>query len=148
MDSLLRMRAPDGLLGFLAARFLFKGYQVSEWGGARRGAGRPKGGTSQKTREIAMRAAAEGITPLEVMVQTMREFWEAGDKSAAAAIAKDAAPYMHPRLQSTEAKVTSDVTINDSADRPPRETRDEWMARRRRELAGQLQAMPVAGNAD
>lgn len=117
-------------------------------GGARPNCGRKPGGSNAKTRELAMRVAAEGITPIEVMVNTMRELWLSGDKVAASAIAKDAAPYMHPRLQSTEARVTSDVTIQDSADRPPRETRDEWLARRRRELAGQLQSMPVAGTAD
>lgn len=48
-------------------------------------------------------AAAAGITPLEVMIQTMRKLWNDGDQMAACAIAKDAAPYMHPRLANIEA---------------------------------------------
>ncbi|MGO8867340.1 MAG: hypothetical protein ACLQME_12630 [Alphaproteobacteria bacterium] len=43
---------------------------------------------------------AAGITPLEVMLKTMRMFWRKGEREKAAAIAKDAAPYVHPRLSS------------------------------------------------
>lgn len=91
-------------------------------GGARKGAGRKAGSITTKTREIADRAMAEGITPLEVMLQSMRRCWDdaesfqakvaGGDKDAAlvvmgarqaaCAIAKDAAPYVHPRLAAVE----------------------------------------------
>jgi hypothetical protein len=71
-------------------------------GGARQGAGRKPGGKNRKSREIADRAAAEGITPLEVMLHTMRAHYEAGDFDAASAVAKDAAPYVHPRLAAVE----------------------------------------------
>jgi hypothetical protein len=71
-------------------------------GGKRQGAGRKKGATAVKTREIADRAMAEGITPLEVMLGAMRCAWENGDKEKAASHAKDAAPYMHPRLAAIE----------------------------------------------
>jgi hypothetical protein len=67
-------------------------------GGARPGAGRKPGGRNKKTREIADRAAAEGITPLEVMLEAMRFHYFHDELDEAAAIAKDAAPYMHPRL--------------------------------------------------
>ena len=67
-------------------------------GGARSGAGRKRGSVTRKTTEIAQRAAAEGITPLEVILTAMRKRVEASDWAGAAAIAKDAAPYMHPRL--------------------------------------------------
>lgn len=118
-------------------------------GGARAGAGRKAGGSNAKTRAIAMQAAAEGITPLEVMVNTMRHLWGEGKILAASAVAKDAAPYMHPRLQSTEFKGHAEVTVTDSgADRPPRESRDEWIARRGREMAANLSAMAPAGSAD
>jgi hypothetical protein len=36
------------------------------------------------------------------MLETMREHWEGGRKSEACAIAKDAAPYMHGRIQTIE----------------------------------------------
>jgi hypothetical protein len=45
---------------------------------------------------------AEGITPLEVMLRAMRAAWEAGDMPTAVTRAKDAAPYVHPRLAATE----------------------------------------------
>jgi hypothetical protein len=83
-------------------------------GGRRPGAGRKPGSANKKTREIADKAAAEGITPLEVQIETMRALWaEANQGNAldldkaerACAIAKDAAPYIHPRLSSIEASV-------------------------------------------
>jgi hypothetical protein len=71
-------------------------------GGAREGAGRPKGATTKRSREIADRAALAGVMPLEIVLQAMRLYWEAGNHDKAAAIAKDAAPYMHPRLTSVD----------------------------------------------
>lgn len=46
-------------------------------GGRREGAGRPAGAVAKRTREIADRAAAEGKTPLEVMLDNMRHFQQA-----------------------------------------------------------------------
>ena len=70
-------------------------------GGFREGAGRPKGAKSEMTKQreaIAAKALDEGITPLEVMLTTMRSLYEEGDHVAACSIAKDAAPYIHPKL--------------------------------------------------
>lgn len=67
-------------------------------GGARPGAGRPPGSRNKKTRERLELAAQEGITPLEVMLEAMRFHYFHDELDEAAAIAKDAAPYMHPRL--------------------------------------------------
>jgi hypothetical protein len=67
-------------------------------GGARPGAGRKKGTANRKSREIANRAFADGVTPLEVMLAVMRKHYAAEDLDKAVAVAKDAAPYMHPRL--------------------------------------------------
>lgn len=68
--------------------------------------GRPPGTANVKTREIADKAIAEGISPLEVMLEAMRKAHELAkvtndpdDWSLAAGFAKDAAPYIHPRLQ-------------------------------------------------
>lgn len=101
----------------------------SSHGGARKNAGRPAGAAARKTREIADKAAEEGITPLEVMLKTMRALMDRaeaiskeipvpGEKQVvsplemmveASSIAKDAAPYMHAKLSSVEmnAKVTT-----------------------------------------
>lgn len=69
-------------------------------GGARPGAGRPKGSKSQKTREIADRAAALGITPLEFLLQRMRD--EAAPMEDRVEAAKSCLPYIHPRLAAVE----------------------------------------------
>lgn len=71
-------------------------------GGKREGAGRKPGTANLKTREIANKALQEGITPLEVMLAAMRKAYDAGDMKEAATFAKDAAPYVHPRLAAVE----------------------------------------------
>lgn len=51
-------------------------------GGARPGAGRKEGSLTKRTREIAEVAAAQGVTPLEVMMSTMMALYkEAGNCS-------------------------------------------------------------------
>lgn len=82
-------------------------------GGARKHAGRPKKSLTQKTREIAEKASAQGITPLEVMINNMRHWYELGEYDRAGAAAKDAAPYMHPRLQTmtVQGDPTAPLTI-------------------------------------
>ena len=99
-------------------------------GGKRNGAGRKAGAATVKTREIADRAAAEGITPLEVMLANMRWAWNeldglvaavkdkvANGDSVEAALALrtlmtgrqlaqqcavDAASFMHPRMAAVD----------------------------------------------
>lgn len=87
-------------------------------GGARKGAGRKPGSATRKTREIADKAAAAGITPLEVMLEAMTTLRAAGEYEKAAAVAKDAAPYVHPRLSAIEmnAKVaTHEASLDELA---------------------------------
>jgi hypothetical protein len=85
-------------------------------GGNRSGAGRKKGSLNLKTRVIAERATAEGITPLEVMLRTMRSAWARASRNGetvtnfkdaliAAAMAEKAAPYVHPRLAADKREV-------------------------------------------
>jgi len=84
---------------------------MSNRGGRRPGAGRPVGSKNQKTQEIARAAAESGITPIEVMLGTMRELWALGTPDAkreAVEIAKDAAPYIHPRLASIDQTIKED----------------------------------------
>jgi hypothetical protein len=68
-------------------------------GGLRQGAGRKAGAPNKATQARQAKAAAEGILPIDVMLGAMRDLWEGGRKTEAAAVAKDAAPYIHPRLQ-------------------------------------------------
>lgn len=63
-------------------------------GGARVGAGKPRG-AKRKITEEAIQKAGEGETPLEYMLRIMRDKTEANDRRDKMAIA--AASYMHPK---------------------------------------------------
>ena len=78
-------------------------------GGKRKGAGRPKGSATKRTREIADRAVEQGVTPLEFMLQMMRQETQHEDpkiqavrEAMAFEAAKAAAPYVHPKLAAIE----------------------------------------------
>ncbi len=86
------------------------------WGGKREGSGRPKGRLNDATikrREIAERELDNGITPLEVMLESMRRLWDDGKHFEAASIARDAAPYLHPKLTATELNVSGSLGLVD-----------------------------------
>ena len=76
--------------------------------GERRG-GRQKGTLNTRTREIAEAALADGMTPLDYLLTVMRDTKAEGAQRLDAA--KAAAPYVHPRLSSVEAKVEGDLTL-------------------------------------
>lgn len=95
-------------------------------GGKRKGAGRPAGAATKRTRAIADQAAAEGLTPLEVMLRAMRLHATAERWDDAAAIAKDAAPYIHARLSSVDLNSEGTLTVRDVSSEPL--TTDEWAA--------------------
>jgi hypothetical protein len=78
-------------------------------GGRRTGAGRKPGSLNVRSREIAERAAAEGITPLEVMLQAMRQRWDGGDVDGAVSAAEKAAPYVHARLAAVDSNVSGEL---------------------------------------
>lgn len=69
-------------------------------GGARPGAGRPKGARDRLEREAAAAAASEGIMPREFLLNLMR------DERQALAVRMEAAkavsPYYHARLAAIE----------------------------------------------
>jgi hypothetical protein len=65
-------------------------------GGARAGAGRPRGQASRKTRAIADGALKEGISPLEFILQVMRD--PSAPLTLRCEMAVAAMPYAHPRL--------------------------------------------------
>ena len=97
-------------------------------GGARKGSGRKVGAATKKTREIADRlAASDEISPLEYMLETLREtpdklrkMYADGDIDTVEytlrlqeltkrrdKAAVDSCPYLHPRLSS----ITADVGL-------------------------------------
>lgn len=116
-------------------------------GGKREGAGRKVGALTERTRETAERALAEGKNPLDVMLDNMRHFQQvaldaeavieamseddakslgdthetqfkallakvkqaAGLRQMAHECARDAAPFMHPKLSSIDAKIKADI---------------------------------------
>lgn len=67
---------------------------MAEHGGARRGAGRPKGAKTVITEE-ALKRAGSGETPLEYMLRVMRSEDEPTDRRDKMALG--AAPYMHAK---------------------------------------------------
>lgn len=99
--------------------------------GGKRGRGRPFGSKSKKTNKVAVSLAANGITPLEVMLMALRYHTDLavaelakGDQAdhkvivselaQASGFAKDAAPYMHPRLNAVDHSGGLRITYEDS----------------------------------
>jgi hypothetical protein len=81
--------------------------------GERRG-GRVKGTPNKRTVEIDQvrrKAADQGILPVEVMLDNMRHYFKHGDRANAQKCAADAAPYLHPRLNSINATVDQHTTL-------------------------------------
>lgn len=88
-------------------------------GGARPGAGRKKGSVTKATvyrQEMMARAAADGISPLEVMLSTMRQAWAENKLDEALQAAVHAAPYVHPRLASSQVTVDDKRTAEQFSD--------------------------------
>jgi len=71
-------------------------------GGKRGGAGRKPGTANIKTRETADAALSSGITPLEYMLDVLRN--EDADIKDRMWAAEKAAPYVHAKLASVEHK--------------------------------------------
>lgn len=69
-------------------------------GGKREGAGRKKGVPNKVTAALTREIAASGLTPLDWMLGVLRD--EEADKERRDKAARDAAPYVHSRLSSTE----------------------------------------------
>jgi hypothetical protein len=73
-------------------------------GGKNLGSGRKMGTRTKLDHASVERPAPDISKPLEVMLEAMRQHWAQGQWERAAAIAKLAAPYVHPRLSSIEQK--------------------------------------------
>jgi len=77
-------------------------------------AGTQNRGTSKRIAIANELLAKADITPLQVMLEAMAVtyYGESGDERNAVAafpLAKEIAPYLHPRLQSVEAKIDTEV---------------------------------------
>lgn len=78
-------------------------------GGARQGAGRPKGGANKLNDEARTKALAGGITPLDYLLELLRDEDKPQDVRIDAA--KAAAPYVHARLAAVEHSGDKDKPI-------------------------------------
>lgn len=68
--------------------------------------GRPKGSRNRRTQAVLDAAEAGGISPLEFLLQVMRDGRRKFDVRFEAA--KAAAPFVHPKLSSVQARVEDD----------------------------------------
>ena len=71
--------------------------------------GRQKGAANKRTREIADKAVAEGLTPLEYLLSVVRDKGE--DRATRIDAAKAAAPFIHPRLANETVRHTGSIEI-------------------------------------
>jgi hypothetical protein len=71
-------------------------------GGKRPNAGRKKGSPNKATAAKAAQVAASGVTPLDLLLQIMRD--ESADLGMRLDAAKAAAPYVHPKLHPVDGK--------------------------------------------
>lgn len=69
-------------------------------GGARPGAGRKKGEPNKRTAEAQAKTEETGVTPLEYMLEVMRNPLE--EPRVRLGAAQAAAPYVHAKLSSVE----------------------------------------------
>jgi hypothetical protein len=82
-------------------------------GGKRPGSGRKKNSPNKASAAREQEAQATGMTPRDVMLAAMRHWWGLAEKHrgnrklnehylrGAVAVAKDLAPYIHPRISAT-----------------------------------------------
>lgn len=84
-------------------------------GGKRPGAGRKKGipNKANAEREAAIRSS--GLTPLDYMLQTLRD--PESDKDSKRWAAQAAAPFCHPKLANIEANISATLNHEDTLDR-------------------------------
>lgn len=113
--------------------------------GERRG-GRSKGTPNGKTAEKVAAIEASGLTPLDYMLSILRDDNLAMPDRFEAA--KAAAPYVHAKLASVESKISGELAVSAGIDRPPSETREQWLERRKRDLASAAALVSTAGTAD
>ena len=76
-------------------------------GGARPGAGRKPGTPNRATAELQAAVAASGETPLDYMLQIMRDDTRGAERRDE--MAKAAAPYVHAKLAAVDATLQANV---------------------------------------
>jgi hypothetical protein len=103
-ERILLICAPVGLFRRgLSFEKQARGNQSMPSGGARQGAGRPKGAPNKASVARAAEIAASGETPLQYMLRVMRD--PMAEHPRRDEMAKAAAPYVHPKLAAIEMEV-------------------------------------------
>jgi hypothetical protein len=69
-------------------------------GGARRGSGRPKGSRNKRHQVVIDEALLPGLMPIEWMLSVLRD--PKAEQSRRDEMAKQCAPFLHPRLAAVE----------------------------------------------
>lgn len=90
---------------------------MAKTGGVRAGAGRKPGSLNRRTVELLDRALSEGLSPVEFMLNMMRDKDAKPDDRAWAA--EKAAPYVHPRPAPIQRPISIDLPAIDTADAIP-----------------------------
>jgi hypothetical protein len=80
--------------------------------------GRQKGTINRTTQELVTAVRKEGITPLDYLLRVMRDPNESAERRFAAA--STAAPYLHPRLASVEARIETALVVMSPEERRQR----------------------------
>lgn len=80
-------------------------------GGARPGAGKPKGAASKLDKAAREKALQGGLSPLDYLLSIMRDLSQ--DQPARMDAAKAAAPYVHAKLASVE--ISGDLKMTHEA---------------------------------
>lgn len=81
-------------------------------GGKREGAGRPAGAINGKTAERVSQIEASGLTPLDFMLQMLRDEGQSLENRQWAA--EKAAPYVHAKLANVEMNANVNVSHEDA----------------------------------
>ena len=80
---------------------------MTKTGGAREGAGRPKGSLNKRSADTLADALAAGLTPVEYMLEILRD--PTADEKRRDWAAEKSAPYLHPRPTPTDRTVTVEL---------------------------------------
>ena len=103
---------------------VFQDFKMTYHGGARQGAGRKKNGSNAMNEEARLKAIASGESPLDFLLNAMRD--EKAEFTVRLDAAKAAAPYIHARLSSVDMTSKTDGTLKVISDTPL--TEEEWVA--------------------
>lgn len=84
---------------------------MSEHGGTRKGAGRPKGAKNKKTQQQEELVKKTGMTPLEYLTRIYQD--ELQEERTRIDAAKAAAPYVHAKLSQVDMNANVDVNSHE-----------------------------------